>query len=103
MKQFLPTFSLCRMNQFVARLKLPLLSTSLLSILSAFLFTSCSGRSSNGSLSIFGVIYLLVAVFAFLSLIKQDWDATKKIIWGVIIWFFPFGGSIIYFLFSGRK
>jgi di/tricarboxylate transporter len=79
------------------------LPSFLLSLLGSFLLTACSGRTDSGSLSIAGVLYLLVAVFAFLSLIKQDWDTSKKIIWGLIIWFFPFGGSIIYFLFSGRK
>ncbi|MDB5271090.1 MAG: hypothetical protein JWP58_4130 [Hymenobacter sp.] len=76
----------------------------LLSVLTSALLTSCgSGRRADGSLTIFGVMYLLFAVFAFLSLIKQDWSIGKKIIWGLIIWFFPFGGSIIYFLFSGRS
>jgi len=76
----------------------------LLSILTLPLVTACgSGRRSDGSLTIAGVFYLILAVAAFLSLIKQDWSIGKKIIWGLIIWFFPFGGSIIYFLFSGRK
>ncbi|MFD2786873.1 PLD nuclease N-terminal domain-containing protein [Hymenobacter rubripertinctus] len=75
----------------------------LLSLTVASLLTSCSGRTDSGSLSIFGVLYILLAIAAFLSLIKQDWSTGKKIIWGLIIWFFPFGGSIIYFLFSGRK
>jgi di/tricarboxylate transporter len=67
------------------------------------LATSCSRYNDNGSLSIAGVIYLILAIAAVISLLKQDWDVTKKIIWGVVIWFFPIGGSIIYFLFSGRK
>ncbi|MCB2380139.1 PLD nuclease N-terminal domain-containing protein [Hymenobacter sp. BT635] len=67
------------------------------------LLSSCSGRRSDGSLTIFGIAYLILAVLAVISLIKQDWSIGKKIIWGLIIWFFPFGGSIIYFLFSGRK
>lgn len=76
----------------------------LLSILTLPFLTACgSGRRANGSLSIVGVFYLILAAAAFLSLIKQDWSIGKKIIWGLIIWFFPFGGSIIYFLFSGRK
>ena len=67
------------------------------------LVSSCSRYNDNGSLSIAGVIYLILAIAAVISLLKQDWDVTKKIIWGVVIWFFPIGGSIIYFLFSGRK
>lgn len=79
-----------------------LLSFSLFLTLSTVL-SSCSGRRSDGSLTIFGVIYLLLAVAAVISLFKQDWSLGKKLLWGAIIWFFPFGGSIIYFLFSGRK
>ena len=69
----------------------------------ALLLSSCSRYNNNGSLSIAGVIYVILAIAAIISLLKQDWDLTKKLIWGVIIWFFPIGGSIIYFLFSGRK
>lgn len=65
--------------------------------------TSCSGRNNNGSLSIAGILYLILAIAAVVSLLKQDWDLPKKLLWGAIIWFFPFGGSIIYFLFSGRR
>ncbi|MCA8833021.1 PLD nuclease N-terminal domain-containing protein [Hymenobacter pini] len=76
----------------------------LISILVMPLLTACgSGRRADGSLTTLGVFYLILAVAAFLSLIKQDWSTGKKIIWGLIIWFFPFGGSIIYFFFSGRK
>ena len=65
--------------------------------------TSCSGRNNNGSLSIAGVLYIILAIAAVVSLLKQDWELPKKLLWGAIIWFFPFGGSIIYFLFSGRN
>ena len=75
----------------------------MLGLLTSALLTSCSGRRNDGSLTIFGILYLLFAVFAVISLIKQDWPIGKKIIWGLVIWFFPFGGSIIYFLFSGRS
>ncbi|GAA4038071.1 hypothetical protein GCM10022409_24270 [Hymenobacter glaciei] len=67
------------------------------------LATSCSRYNDNGSLSIAGIIYLILAIAAVISLLKQDWSLTKKLVWGVIIWIFPIGGSIIYFLFSGRK
>lgn len=67
------------------------------------LATSCSRYNDNGSLSIAGVLYLILAIAAVISLLKQDWSLGKKLLWGAIIWFFPIGGSIIYFLFSGRK
>ena len=86
------------LRHFAARLPLTALLLPLLLFVS-----SCSGRNSNGSLSIFGILYVILAIAAVISLLKQDWDLTKKLIWGAVIWFFPFGGSIIYFLFSGRK
>ncbi|WP_082115971.1 PLD nuclease N-terminal domain-containing protein [Hymenobacter terrenus] len=67
------------------------------------LASSCRRYKSNGSLSFIGVLYLILAIAAVISLLKQDWDITKKLIWGVVIWVFPVAGSIIYFLFSGRK
>jgi di/tricarboxylate transporter len=89
-----------KLTSFAHRLPVGMLS---LAMAFSLLLSSCSGRGSNGNITIVGVIYLIVAVAAFLSLIKQDWSIGKKIIWGLIIWFFPFGGSIIYFLFSGRR
>lgn len=86
------------LRQSVARVSFPALLLPLM-----LLFSSCSRYNNNGSLSIAGVIYLILAIAAVVSLLKQDWDLTKKLIWGAIIWIFPIGGSIIYFLFSGRR
>jgi di/tricarboxylate transporter len=86
------------LRHFASRLPLTALLLPLM-----LLATSCSRYNDNGSLSIIGVLYLILAIAAVISLLKQDWDVTKKIIWGVVIWFFPVLGSIIYFLFSGRK
>ena len=69
--------------------------------------TSCSRYSYNDdgtrNLSLAGIVYLILAIYALVSLLKQDWSLGKKLIWGAIIWFFPIGGSIIYLLFSGRS
>jgi hypothetical protein len=82
--------------RFSALALLPLLS---------LLATSCmpSAYNNRGGLGFFGVIYLIMAIYAVISLLKQDWSLGKKLIWGAIIWFFPIGGSIIYLLFSGRS
>ena len=82
--------------RFSALAFLPLLS---------LLATSCmpSAYNSRGGLGFFGVLYLIMAIYAVISLLKQDWSLGKKLIWGAIIWFFPIGGSIIYLLFSGRS
>jgi hypothetical protein len=86
------------LRHFASRLPLTALLLPLM-----LLATSCSRYNDNGSLSIAGVIYLILAIAAVISLLKQDWDLGKKLLWGAIIWFFPILGSIIYFLFSGRK
>lgn len=79
------------------------LSVSVLLSSVLLLATGCSRYNSNGSLSIAGVIYLILAIYALISLLRQDWSIGKKLIWGIIIWFFPILGSIIYLLFSGRQ
>ncbi|MDO7848885.1 PLD nuclease N-terminal domain-containing protein [Hymenobacter sp. M29] len=86
------------LRHFASRLPLTAMLLPLM-----LLATSCSRYNDNGSLSIAGVIYLILAIAAVISLLKQDWDLGKKLIWGVIIWVAPILGSIIYFLFSGRK
>jgi len=67
------------------------------------LVSSCSRYNNSGGLSIAGFVYLALAIYAVVSLLKQDWDIGKKLIWGAIIFFFHIGGSIIYLLFSGRS
>ena len=90
-----------KLLSFTSRLPINILS---LALAFSVLLSSCgSGRRADGSLTFAGVAYLILAVIAFLSLIKQNWSVGKKIVWGLIIFFFPFGGSIIYFLFSGRN
>ena len=65
------------LRQFASRVPL----TALLLPLMLFV-SSCSRYNNNGSLSIAGVIYLILAIAAIISLLKQDWDITKKLIWG---------------------
>lgn len=69
--------------------------------------SSCStyNYNNNGtrSYTVAGVVYIIMAIYAVISLLRQDWSLEKKLIWGAIIWFFPIGGSIIYLLFSGRS
>ena len=94
------------MTRFLSTLATRLSPAALLPVLLLFV-TSCGrynyGADGSRSLSIAGVIYLILAIYALISLLRQDWSLGKKLIWGVIIWFFPIGGSIIYLLFSGRR
>lgn len=73
---------------------------ALFALISALTLTSCSRRNDNGSLTLWGGIYYVLALLAVLDIFRQPWSLGKKIIW-ILICFIPFG-LIIYFLFSGR-
>lgn len=76
------------------------LATLLLPFL--LLATSCSRYNDSGSLAIWGYVLLALDVLALLDVFRQPWDIGKKILWAAIIFFFPLGGLIIYYLFAGR-
>ncbi|WP_083326193.1 PLD nuclease N-terminal domain-containing protein [Hymenobacter coccineus] len=76
------------------------LATLLLPFL--LLATSCSRYNNSGSLAIWGYVLLALDVLALLDVFRQPWDIGKKILWAAIIFFFPLGGLIIYYLFAGR-
>lgn len=84
-------------NSFVSRVPL---ATLLLPFL--LLATSCSRYNNNGNLAIWGYVLLALDVLALLDVFRQPWDIGKKILWAAIIFFFPLGGLIIYYLFAGR-
>ena len=64
--------------------------------------TSCSRVNSAGNTTLFGVIILILDVLALLDVFRQPWEIGKKILWAAIIFFFPLGGLILYYLFAGR-
>lgn len=64
--------------------------------------TSCSRQDMNGNTTIFGVIILILDVLALLDIFRQPWEIGKKILWAAIVFFFPLGGLILYYLFAGR-
>ncbi|MBT2556907.1 PLDc_N domain-containing protein [Hymenobacter sp. ISL-91] len=74
----------------------------LLSLLSVSLLTSCSRFNNDGSLATWGYIILALDVFVLFDIFRQNWGIGKKILWAAIVFFFPLGGLILYFLFAGR-
>jgi hypothetical protein len=65
-------------------------------------FSSCSRYNADGSTSMWGIAILVLDVLALLDVFRQPWTIGKKILWAAIIFFFPLGGLIIYWLFAGR-
>jgi hypothetical protein len=84
-------------NSLVSRAPIAALLMPLL-----LLATSCSRYTNNGNLAIWGYVLLALDVLALLDVFRQPWDIGKKILWAAIIFFFPLGGLIIYYLFAGR-
>ncbi|GAA4019338.1 hypothetical protein GCM10022408_36730 [Hymenobacter fastidiosus] len=64
--------------------------------------SSCSRFNSNGRTSLWGMIILVLDVLALIDVFRQPWTIGKKLLWAAIIFFFPIGGLIIYYLFAGR-
>ncbi|QJX46811.1 hypothetical protein HMJ29_07600 [Hymenobacter taeanensis] len=75
----------------------PLLALSLI-------VSSCSRPNlykNNGAVSLFGVIYYILAALTILDIFKQPWGIIKKLIWTLVV-LVPFG-LILYYLISGRN
>lgn len=85
------------LSNLSARLSSPALLLPLL-----LLATSCARQDMSGNTTIFGVIILILDVLALLDVFRQPWEIGKKILWAAIIFFFPLGGLILYYLFAGR-
>ena len=66
------------------------------------LATSCSRFNADGSLTLWAYALLALDVLALLDVFRQPWTVGKKLMWAVIIFVFPLGGLIIYYLFAGR-
>lgn len=96
-----PFFSLFSMRTSLSNLlgRLPIAALLLPLLMFA---TSCSRQDMNGRTTIFGVIILILDVLALFDVFRQPWEIGKKILWAAIIFFFPLGGLILYYLFAGR-
>ena len=66
------------------------------------LATSCSRFNNDGSLATWGYVLVALDILALLDVFRQPWTIGKKLLWAAVIFFFPFAGLLIYFLFAGR-
>ena len=64
--------------------------------------TSCDRYNADGGLATWGYVLLGLDLLALFDVFRQPWTIGKKILWAAIIFFFPLGGLILYFLFAGR-
>ena len=82
---------------------------ALSSLLATLLLTFSACDSPEGflggsilAMGLLGIVALALILYACYELITSSADLTTKIIWGVVIWFIPFIGAILYLLI-GRK
>lgn len=90
------------MRTSLSKLSVRLSSLPALLLPLLLLATSCARVDRGGNTTIFGVIILILDVLALLDVFRQPWEIGKKILWAAIIFFFPLGGLILYYLFAGR-
>ncbi len=84
-----------------------LLPTALLGVMTVLL-TGCGGSNLADKLEnpwgfgCCGFIILILDIIALVEVFGSDRDTTSKVLWCLLIFFFPILGIIIYYLF-GRK
>lgn len=62
--------------------------------------TSCNRFNDTGGLSTWGTLLLILDIWALVTIFGKPWDTGKKIIWAAIVFFFPFGGLLLYYFFG---
>lgn len=79
---------------------------ALLAALGAVLLAGCGGTAldlvDGGSLGLCGVLHLVAVVWAFVQIANSRADQGSKILWGLVVFFFPVIGLIAWY-FAGPK
>ncbi|KAI1329330.1 hypothetical protein F5Y16DRAFT_366541 [Xylariaceae sp. FL0255] len=52
---------------------------------------------------VIGFIVLILDLIVFVEVLKSNRPTSSKLIWCLVVFFFPIVGMILYFLFSNRK
>ncbi len=66
------------------------------------LASSCARYNNDGSLATWGYVLIALDILAMFDVFRQPWTIGKKLLWAAVIFFFPFGGLLIYYFFAGR-
>ena len=78
--------------------RLPLLAALLLPLV--LLTTGCARFNADGSLAPWGIALAILDIWAIITIFSKSWDIGKKLLWAAIVFFFPFGGLLIYYFFG---
>lgn len=88
------------MNKLLKTVNLSSLTLLLLPLM--MVLTSCSKYDQYGNTRFIWIIILVLDVLAMIDVFRQPWTIGKKILWLAIIYFMPFLGLILYYMFAGR-
>lgn len=78
--------------------RLPLLAALLLPLV--LITTGCARFNADGSLAPWGIALVILDIWAIINIFGKSWDIGKKLLWAAIVFFFPFGGLLIYYFFG---
>jgi len=78
--------------------RLPLLAALLLPLV--LVATGCTRFNADGSLAPWGIALAILDIWAIINIFGKSWDIGKKLLWAAIVFFFPFGGLLIYYFFG---
>ena len=77
---------------------------SLLALLGALTLTGCGGpnlmQRARGPFGIFGLIILVLDILAIVEVARGNKSTGGKVLWILLIVFFPVGGLILYWIFG---
>lgn len=85
-----------RLASYIPRL--PVLLALLLPVV--LLTTGCARYNADGSLATWGIVLIILDIWAIITILGKAWELPKKLIWAAIVFFFPFGGLLIYYFFG---
>lgn len=74
--------------------------------LAAVMLTGCGGTAMdvvfNWRGGICGLLHLIAVVWAFVQIVNSRTDSGSKLLWGLLVFFFPVGGLLIWYFFGPR-
>lgn len=76
--------------------------------LAALVLAGCAGGNfgdlvMSGPGGFCGLIILIADIWAFVQIAKSHAETLSKVLWGLLVFFFPVGGWLIWFFFGPRK
>ena len=84
---------------------LGLLSALLVAVV--VVLSGCGGNNfgdmiTSGPGGLCGLIILIADIFAFVQIAKSSADGVTKVLWALLVFFFPLGGLLIWYFFGPK-